>query len=161
MGLETATLAAISAGTTAVGTVYSISQNQSARSEQRKIAATQNASNRQAQAEEQRQRVREERVKRARLLQAGEAAGTTSSSGELGALGSLSTQLQSNTGSNLGKVNNALSISSSQQNVENSKNNAQLGNFLVGAVNTGVDMSGSIFKQPTNSSDPLDYFYTN
>jgi hypothetical protein len=154
MGLEAATLAAISAGTTAVSTVYSISNNQKAKSEQKKIAATQNASNRQAQVEEQRQKVREERIRRARILQAGEAGGTSGSSGELGALGSMSTQLQSNIGSSLGRIQNAQTATGAQQKIASAQNNTQMANFLSGAVNMGVDMSGSIFKNP----DPLGDF---
>ncbi len=157
--ISATTLAAISAGTTAVATAYSIDQNQKAKSEQKKVAAAQNATNRQAQVEEQRQKVREERIKRARILQAGEAAGTSASSGELGALGSMSTQLQSNIGSNLGKVTNAQAIGAAQQNIATAQNNTQMVNFLAGAVNMGVDMSSSIFKP---NSDPLgDFINTN
>lgn len=162
MGLETATLAAISAGTAAVGTVYSISQNQKARGEQKKIANIQAANNASAQMEERRAQVREERIKRARLLQQGEAAGTAGSSGELGSLGGLSTQLGSNIGSNLGRIGNANAISSAQQGVADARSNAQLGGFLTSAVSSGIDLSQNIFApKPSASGDPLDYFYTN
>lgn len=149
MGLDAAVLAAISAGTTAVGTAYSITQNQRARSEQKKIQGVQNAANQTAQMEERRQQIREERIRRARIMQAGENTGTSGSAGEAGSIGSLSTQLSSNIASNSGKVLGAQAISGYQQNIANAQNNVQVSNFLTGMVGMGVDMSGSIFgKQP-------------
>lgn len=72
-----------------------------------KARSEQKASQAQQAAQERRQQVREERIRRARVLQAGENTGTASSSGEFGALGSLRTQLNSNVGFNLGQVASA------------------------------------------------------
>lgn len=90
-------------------TVASISAQQDAKEaagksaeEQRKARQEQAAEQARQQADEKRKMVREERVRRGRLLQASENTGTTGSSGELGALGSLSTQLSANTGANAG-----------------------------------------------------------
>lgn len=55
-------------------------------------------------AQERRQQIREERIRRARIIQSGENTGTSESSGEFGAIGSLSTQLGSNIGFNLGQI---------------------------------------------------------
>lgn len=71
-----------------------------ARAEQKAQAA-------QAAANERRQQIREERVKRARIIQAGENTGTAGSAGEAGALGSLGTQLATNIGANLGAIRSA------------------------------------------------------
>lgn len=62
-------------------------------------------------ANERRKLVREERVRRARILQSGINTGTDGSSGEAGALGSLSTQLNSNLGFNAGTLARAGNIS--------------------------------------------------
>jgi hypothetical protein len=161
MGLETATLAAISAGTTAVATAYSIDQNQRARSAQKEAQKVQAASNKAAQMEERRQQIREERVRRARILQAGENSGTSLSSGEAGALGGLSTNLSSNMSANFNKINSSQQLSGFAQDVADASNNAKTAMFASSLAGAAVDMSGSIFKTPSKSSDPFDYFYTN
>lgn len=73
---------------------------ESAANEQKKANREQDALNFQKRTEERRNLVREERVRRARLLQAAENTGASYSSGEAGALGSMNTQLQSNLGAN-------------------------------------------------------------
>lgn len=70
--------------------------------EQRKAKAEQAAMNAQAAAAERRQQVREERIKRARILQASENSGSTDSSGMFGAASGLASQLGAAIGTNLG-----------------------------------------------------------
>lgn len=72
--------------------------------EQRKAQGEQKALNFQQQAMEVRKQVREERVRRAKLMQASEAGGTANSSGEIGATGSMTTQLNDNLGINYGRA---------------------------------------------------------
>lgn len=60
------------------------------------------ASNAREAAVARRQQIREERIKRAQILQASETAGTSDSSGELGATGGMATQLGSNMGQSQG-----------------------------------------------------------
>lgn len=57
----------------------------------------------QAQAAESRRQIREERVRKARILQSSENTGTQGSSGEVGALDSLSTMFSTEVGVNAGK----------------------------------------------------------
>lgn len=71
---------------------------------QTKVRSEQAALNAQQAAGERRQQIREERVRRAKLMQAAEATGTEGSSGELGALGGMATQLGANIGTNLGQL---------------------------------------------------------
>lgn len=71
----------------------------------------QKAANAQAAAQERRNQIREERVRRARILQTSENTGTSGSSGEAGSLGALSTGLSSNIGSNLGSIQRANTLS--------------------------------------------------
>lgn len=58
-----------------------------------------------------RKKIKEARVARARLLQTSEAAGTTGSSGEQGALSSLQTQLGTNLAEQTGQANTANAVS--------------------------------------------------
>lgn len=108
----------ILAGLAVGATAYSMSQANEAENkqyeaaqEQKKIGREQQAQNAGQQAMERRRQVREERVKRARVIASSNAGGTSGSSGEAGALSSLSTQLSSNIGSNLSQVASANNIS--------------------------------------------------
>lgn len=62
-------------------------------------------------ANERRRQIREERVRRARIVQASENTGTGQSSGEVGVLGGMATQLGSNLGFNAGTIMRANNIS--------------------------------------------------
>ena len=75
-----------------------------ARGEQEKIQSEQKAQNAAAAAAERRAQIREERVRRARVMQGSAGTGAAFSSGEFGALGALGTNLASNIGTNVGKV---------------------------------------------------------
>ena len=66
---------------------------------------------------ERRQQIREERVKRSRIMQSSQNTGTGGSSGEAGALSSLSTQFGSNIGFNLGAKQTADSITGLNQEI--------------------------------------------
>lgn len=98
----------------AAGTAYSVDQSEKARSDRNKAADAQKdaqkeqkAANAAQAAQERRQQIRDERIRRARILQAGENTGTEESSGEFGAIGSLATQLGTNLGFNLGQLSSA------------------------------------------------------
>lgn len=71
---------------------------------QAQVRSEQVALNSQQAANERRQQIREERVRRAKILQAAEGTGTEGSSGELGATGGMATQLGANIGTNLGQL---------------------------------------------------------
>lgn len=152
MGLEAATLAAITAGTTAVATVYSISQNQRAREAQKKSQAAQAAQNKSQQMEERRRQVREERIKRARILASSEASGTEGSSGEAGALSGMGTQLASNMGQNIGAAKTGQAVSIFGQTAADAQNNAQTAMFLNKLAPTAIDLGNSIFAPKTTGT---------
>lgn len=76
--------------------------NRAAANERKQVQGEQNALNAQKQAQERRAQVREERVRRGKILQSAENTGASDSSGALGAVGALSTNLSSNLGANLG-----------------------------------------------------------
>ena len=115
MGVETAiilgglavgaTAAQMSAAEDAEDKQYAAAQ------EQKKARQEQDAANASQAAAEKRRQIREERVKRARVLQSATSTGTTGSSGETGAVAGLSTQLGANLGANLGTLQTAQNIS--------------------------------------------------
>lgn len=84
--------------------------------EQRKARDEQKAGQAAQAAAERRQQLREERIKRARLIQSGQNSGVAGSSGVAGAAGNLQTQLQTNIGFNQGQIQNASNISQFSQN---------------------------------------------
>lgn len=109
----------------AVSTAYSAYESNQARKEQRAAASEQRAQNKSDAMREHRNQIREERVRQAAILQASQAAGTSASSGEIGAIGSLTTTLESNIGTNLGKLQTAQNISIFQQNAADTLNRAE------------------------------------
>lgn len=87
----------------------------SAAEEQRKAQAEQKAMNAQKAAQERRAQIREERVRRARIIQGAENTGTSGSSGLSGAVSSISSQFAGNVGYNLGQLQGANAISDYSQ----------------------------------------------
>ena len=110
MGLEVAALVVSAAGTAYTGMAQADAASESA-SAQRRSRAEQQAKNAADAAKERRQQIREERVKQARIQQASINTGTSGSSGETGALSSITTQTQANEGFNLGAIQRGNNIS--------------------------------------------------
>ena len=115
--------------------------------EQKKAQSEQKAIGMQKQAEERRKLVREERVRRAQIIQSSENSGTSSSSGETGAISSMGTQLGSNLGSNVGMAAAGERIGGYMQNAadfqlsaQNAAMDAQSGQSL---FNIGTSMFNS------------------
>lgn len=168
-------LAIIGAVVAVVGTVNSVIQQQEAKKnagraadEQRKTQMEQRAAQARQQAEEKRKMVREERVRRAKILQSSENTGVSGSSGETGALGSLSTQLSTNIGSNLGAKQNGENISRFSQNAADfgtaANFNMQEANQWNQAAAFGGNIfdaagGGNIFSSTKSTSDPIGDFY--
>jgi hypothetical protein len=86
---------------------------------QQQSRAEESAMNMAQAASERRQQLREERVRRGKLIQSGVNTGVSGSSGEAGALGGLSTTLGSNLGFNLGVRQAADNISNLNQEATN------------------------------------------
>lgn len=123
MGLEVALISAVIGG---VGTVASLKAQADSRSSaaasadmQRRSQSEQKASTAAQQANDKRAQIREERVRRARILQSSENTGTDGSSGEAGAVGSIATQFFGNLGTGLGNAQTASNISNFQQSAAN------------------------------------------
>lgn len=118
MAVVTSTVLAVTAAVAVGVTAYSMHQQQRAASraqdradraaeEQKRINAEQRASQAAQAAQERRKQVREERIRRARIMQSAENTGVTDSSGALGSVSALSTNLGANLGFNLGEVQRA------------------------------------------------------
>lgn len=142
-------------GSLVVG-AYSASEAASARGEAQDAASKaaerdrlargeQRAGNAQQAAMERRQQIREERVRRSKLLQASQNTGTSGSSGEIGAVGALSTSLSSNIGQNLGSLQRSETVSELAQQSSDFKSAAQ--SSLTDAANAEsiFGLSTSIF----------------
>lgn len=142
MGIETLALIALTAsiGTTA----YSIDQNRRAANSQKDARNQQIAQNAAERMNAQRQQIREERVKRARILQSAENTGTTGSSGAEGAVGGLATQLDTNIGISLGRQQSADLISGFQQSASDAAMNAQNASAIGSLVSSAASVYGGI-----------------
>ena len=112
MAIATSTiLGIVGAATAVVGTAQGMAARKDAKASAQQSAEAQRAAQAEAkagQAEaaavERRQQIREERVRRARIIQGAENTGTTDSSGAEGALGALSTNLSTNLGLNAAAI---------------------------------------------------------
>lgn len=137
---------------------------ESANAEQRKAREEQKAAMAAQSAAERRAQIREERVKRARLIQSSVNTGVSGSSGEAGASGGLSTQLSSNIGFNLGQQKAAANISAAGQNaadfLSSASNNISEANEwgqMAGLSMNLFDKAGgfnSIFPKATSGPTP-------
>lgn len=124
MAISTAVIGAVAA---VAGTATSIVQGNKARADaraanraQEQTANEQKAQNAQDRAIAARQQYREERVRRARIMNSATNTGTQDSSGELGALGSLSTAFSVNQGQVEGGYQRGIAIGNSNQSAANS-----------------------------------------
>jgi hypothetical protein len=144
----------VAIGSLALG-VNAALENKKAQKAQGRIRDEQQAQNKAQQLKEKRNQIREERVKRARLMQASENTGVADSSGEAGAVGSISSQLGSNLGFNQGAIQASERISAFSQQAADATGNAQLSSALSQAAPVIGGMAESIFK---TDPDPLGTF---
>lgn len=102
MGIELI-VAGLSAVVGVIGGIMQADAANSAANAQKEANAIQGAQQQVAGQESRRQKVREERIRRAQIIAASENTGTTGSSGQIGAVGALSTNLNGLIGSSLGE----------------------------------------------------------
>lgn len=115
--------------------------------QQKEARSVQEASNAQQAAIESRQQIREERVRRSRIMQSAQNTGTAYSSGEFGAIGSLATGLNSNIGANRGALMRGQQISAFQQNAADFNLTAQNAGIDAANAQSLFSLSTSIFAQ--------------
>lgn len=152
MGLEViASIVAITA------TAASIQQQGQAAKAQKKMRNEEKARNTAQQMAERRQQVREERIKRARVMQASENTGTAGSSGEIGAVSSIGSQLGANLGFNQSMIESGNRISGYAQQAANAQTNASVFNSIAGMSGN----VGSIFGSSPTVPDQFEVDWAN
>lgn len=175
MGLEVGAIAAIVTAVAAVGgaTAGVVSGNQqraAARHSadlQQQARDTQRADNVAKAAQERRQQIRDERIRQARIEQASANTGATGSSGELGALSSITTQTQANVGANLGSIQRVDEISIFNQQAADTTTagmNAAGTTSIFGGVFNGIGGGASAFSRasrPTATPGTYDPSFDN
>lgn len=115
-----------------LGTISNLVSQSDVRENQKKTQKEQAASQAEKAASERRQQIREERIRRAQLIQSSENTGTTGSSGLLGGLSNLSTQLGSNIGYAAAQTEHSNVISNAMQEAADSQGMAGLSNNVSG-----------------------------
>lgn len=117
------------AGAMLVGTLISADQQgraaSRARRETREGQRRQEAMQMASDAQSRRQRIREERVRRAQVMQRAETMGAGQSSGEFGAIGSATTQTQASFGFQGGQMLGSQAVGASSQRAANAAGSAQ------------------------------------
>jgi len=152
-----AAISTIIAAAALTATVYSVTEQKKQAGKQadaqNKIRNEDIASNKAKQMAERRQQIREERIKRSRVLAASEASGTVGSSGEAGAIGSMNTQLGSNVGTNQSMIQSGQRVSVFAQDAASAQLAGQQAGMFGQLVNAAAPVAGSIFStSPSTSS---------
>lgn len=163
----------------AVGTAASIQQGAEARKDQKRARREQDAARGEQAAQgaaeaaqARRQQVREERIKRAQILQAAANTGTAGSTGMLGAVGGMQTQLGSNMGLSQGNVDRGQRIGVYNQNAANFMGESQthanragmygsMASFGFGLYNSGQPKAGAQSKVSPTPAQPKSLFGVN
>lgn len=113
------------------------------------------AQNAQNAAEQQRQQLREARVKQARILQSATNTGADQSSGELGAIGAVATNLSNNQGISLGALQRSQTIGNLNQDAADSRfeaqQDAQEGQLYGSIGSVGQSIFGVASKTPAGA----------
>lgn len=133
------TIVAVAAVAVAVGSAYMAQKNAKAAAKDRKEASQVGQAEQAAQRNDnRRQQVREERVRRAQIMQASENTGVSESSGELGATSALGTLINSNVATQSRQQNSSNAIASWSQSAADKD--------LVANQWTGIgSVAGSVF----------------
>ena len=118
---------------------------QQAADQQKEAKSVEEAQKAQQASMERRQQIREERVRQARIMQSAANTGTLVSSGTAGGIGSLSTNLQSNLGFNMGTLERSKQISGFNQNAADLMLQGQYAGFEAQNQNSLFALSTSIF----------------
>jgi len=136
-------IASLVAGT--ASEVYSTEQQQAAASDQKNASLTAAADKKQQIINQKRNQIRQGRIRQAQILQMSADTGTTASSGSLGGISSVGTQV----GSNLANSNRAVNTSNALTSISQDYYNHQSNALLFGEVGKlGVGLSGMIMQNP-------------
>lgn len=133
----------------------SAAAQRAAADQQKEASAIESAANQNNSTENRRQRVREARIRRAQIIAGAENAGTSQSSGAVGAVGALSTNLAGLLGNSLGEGAAARGINGANQRSADfmgvarqaEQNSATIGAWT-NAIQSGISGFSSIFDKP-------------
>lgn len=146
MGIELAIGAAVAATSVVTGVVQ-YTQARKASKERKEANAISSAQQRNEAANSRRRAIREARVRRAMILQSSENMGASNSSGELGAIGVIGTNLGSNNAAAEGQTSAILGINARNQRAANYDYKGQ----LAGTLGNAFANSLSAFQTPSMS----------
>lgn len=127
----------------AVGTAANIDANKRAARRQQRAQDIQQSQQIAEQRVSQRQQMREERIRRARIINAASQTGVARSSGEVGALGSLSTRLASNIAFGQGQTRSAISIGNQLSEAASAREQGNIAGAIAGFAST-IFSSGAL-----------------
>lgn len=139
----------VSVASLAVGVVGAVASNNAsnqaaaAQTEANKVSAAQSTINSQ---EDVRQKVREERIRRAQIISAATSQGSDASSGEGGAIGSLETNFGTLTSASQGQSNSNSFINRFNQEATDASERGNTIKSMTNLVQNSLDTFGSIFE---------------
>lgn len=146
MGIELV-ISGLSALTGVIGGIAQANAVSAATRNQKEANNVASAQQQSASAESRRQRIREQRVRRAQILAASENQGTASSSGEIGAIGALSTNLAGMIGSSLGEAKANTAINRYNQKAADSMATANTIGAWTNTIQQGLGGFNSVFSK--------------
>lgn len=144
MGLELI-IGGLTALTGIIGGIASANAASASAAAQKEGRAIESAQNQVQSQQSRRQRVREERIRRAQILAGSENQGTSTSSGELGAIGALQTNLAGMIGTSLGESRAAQGINNNMQRAADFASKSNTINAWTNTFQTGLAGFQSIF----------------
>lgn len=148
MGLEIGVIiAGISAAVGVVGQVAASGAAAASAAAQKEANAIGAAQTKVDSLESRRQRIREERIRKAQILAASENTGTSGSSGQIGAIGALSTNIGGLIAQSSGQSKTNAGINKNNQKAADYDTQAQIISGFTGAIQNGLNSFGSIFDQ--------------
>lgn len=140
-------IGAISAVVGVVGSVMQAGAAREAAAAQRESRDIGAAQQRVENLESRRQKVREERVRRAQILAGAENVGTARSSGEVGAIGALSTNLSGLFGQSLGRSAAAEGMNTQDQRAADANQRANTIGAWTNTIQSGISGFSSVFDE--------------
>ncbi len=144
MGIETI-IAGLSAVVGVIGGIAQANATSSAAAAQKEANAIEGAQNAVASTNSRRERVREQRIRRAQILAASENQGVTGSSGQIGAVGALSTNLATMVSTSLGESKANAGINKNLQAAADFTSQANMIGAWTDTIQTGLGGFKSIF----------------
>lgn len=144
MGLELI-IGGISAIVGVIGAVAQANAASNAAAAQKEASNIQSAQTQVQSSQSRRQRVREARIRRAQIIAASENQGTSASSGQVGAVGALETNLSGLIGTSLGESRAAAGINRNTQRAADFTSQGNTIGAWTGAIQSGLGGFSSIF----------------